>query len=210
MPTILCFGDSNTHGIAPMPTRDANTRYGPTQRWPGVLASTLAAGWSVIEEGLPGRTTCRDDPVMGVHMNGQTGLRMALSSHQPIDVLTIMLGTNDLKTRFAPTAHSVTAGMAGLLDIALNGDIHARHGGYKILLIAPPPVIETGCLAQEFYLAEQTALAPSYETLAAVRGCGFLDAGTVISCDPLDGVHFAKPAHAALGHAVATAIGALA
>jgi len=142
-------------------------------------------------------------------MNGQTGLRIALASHQPIDVLVIMLGTNDLKTRFAPTAHKVTAGMAGLLDIALSPDILARHGGYKILMIAPPPVIETGCLAQEFFLAEQISLAPNYKKLAAVRGCGFLDAGTMIASDPMDGVHFAEPAHATLGSAVATSIKAL-
>lgn len=209
MPTVLCFGDSNTHGTAPMPTLDANKRFGAGDRWPGVLAATLGGGWTVIEEGLPGRTTCQDDPIMGAHMNGQTGLRIALGSHGPIDVLTIMLGTNDVKTRFAPTAHRVTAGMAGLLDIAQSADILARHGGYKILVIAPPPVIETGCLASEFFLAEQTPLAPTYEKLAAVRGCGFLDAGSVIASDPIDGVHFAEPAHAALGQAIAASVKAL-
>lgn len=209
MPRILCFGDSNTHGIAPMPTRDANQRYGGDTRWPGVMVAALGPDWTLIEEGLPGRTTARDDPVMGAHMNGHTGLRMALASHQPIDVLVIMLGTNDLKTRFAPTAHRVAAGMAGLLDIALNADLHDRHGGYKILVVAPPPVIETGCLAPEFFLAEQIAIAPNYAALAKARGCGFLNAGAVITCDPIDGVHFAEPAHAALGQAVADAVSAL-
>jgi hypothetical protein len=59
------------------------------------------------------------------------GAGYALASHQPIDLLTIMLGTNDLKTRFAPSAATVTAGMVGLLDIALNADLHVRHGGSK-------------------------------------------------------------------------------
>lgn len=205
MPTLLCFGDGNTHGTAPMPTRDANTRFGPDARWPGVVRRALP-DWTIREEGLPGRTTGRDDPVMGAHMNGHLGLRMALATHQPIDVLAIMLGTNDLKTRFAPTAATVTAGMAGLLDIALNADLHARHGGYKVLVIAPPPVIETGCLAGEFYLASDITLAPAYAALAAKRGCGFLNAGDIIASDPLDGVHFSEPAHATLGAAISNSV----
>ncbi len=205
MPTVLCFGDSNTHGTAPMPRRTANTRLGPADRWPGALAASLP-NWDVIAEGLPGRTTGRDDPVMGAHMNGQTGLRIALASHQPVDLLAIMLGTNDLKTRFAPTPHKVTAGMAGLLDIALSVELHQRHGGYKVLIIAPPPVSEAGCLAGEFYLASDIQLAPTYAALAATRGCAFLDAGAHIATDALDGVHFDAESHRTLGRAIAARI----
>ena len=57
----------------------------------------------MVEEGLPGRTAQYDDPVMGAIMNGRPALRMALQSHGPIDVMTLMLGTNDVKTRFAST-----------------------------------------------------------------------------------------------------------
>ena len=65
MPILLCFGDSNTHGSIPMLHRDDSRRFGPDERWPGVLRRELGAGWTVIEEGLPGRTTLHDDPIEG-------------------------------------------------------------------------------------------------------------------------------------------------
>jgi lysophospholipase L1-like esterase len=101
MTTVLCFGDSNTHGSVPMHHRDDIRRFGPDERWPGVLRKELGAGFTVIEEGLPGRTTLRDDPIEGVYKNGLWYLRACLESHRPIDLMTLMLGTNDLKSRFA-------------------------------------------------------------------------------------------------------------
>ena len=97
---VLCYGDSNTHGTAPMATLEDMGRHGPAERWPGVLAAELGAGWRVMEEGLPGRTTVYPDPVSGVHKNGLAMLPAVLESHRPIDVVVLMLGTNDLKHRF--------------------------------------------------------------------------------------------------------------
>ncbi|KPP89055.1 MAG: GDSL-like lipase [Rhodobacteraceae bacterium HLUCCA08] len=208
MPVILTFGDSNTHGSVPMTTAEDRRRFGHDIRWPGVMAAALGPGWTLIEEGLPGRTTCRDDPVMGAHMNGQTGLRIALASHAPVDVLTIMLGTNDLKTRFAPTAQRITAGVAGLLDIAGSAEVAARHPGLRLLLICPPPVVETGPIRDEFLGAEAVGpdLPRSLSALAQARGVAFLDAGATIAVSPVDGVHFDQDAHATLGRDVAAAI----
>ena len=114
--TLLTYGDSNTHGTPPIITPGLYARYGPADRWPTVAAGVLGPGWSLVEEGLPGRTTGLEDPIMGAHMNGQAGLRMALESHGPVDVLTIMLGTNDLKTRFAPSVAKITGGRFALLN----------------------------------------------------------------------------------------------
>ena len=98
---ILVFGDSNTFGTPPMVERDGNSaRYGENIRWPMVMQKHLSPNWKVIEEGLPGRTTSLPDPEMGDHMNGQVGLKIALDSHGPIDLLVIMLGTNDSKIQF--------------------------------------------------------------------------------------------------------------
>lgn len=208
MPTILTFGDSNTHGTAPMPARDHNARFGFGTRWPTVMAEHLGPDWHLVENGLPGRTTQHEDPVMWPNMNGQTGLRMALASHQPLDVVAIMLGTNDLKTRFAPSVPTITAGVAGLLDIALNDDLQARHGPYRVLLICPPPVVESGPIKGEFTGAGSIGpkLAESYAALAEARGAAFLDAGAVIAVSETDGVHFDAPAHRTLGEAVAEAV----
>jgi len=141
-------------------------------------------------------------------MNGRVGLRIALQTHGPIDVMTLMLGTNDVKTRFAATPEDVVTGIAGLLDVAQSLEYQDRHGGFKILLICPPPVVEIGPIATEFWggAARSQALPPLYEALAQSRGVGFLDAGKVISVSMLDGVHYDEAAHAALGKAVASAI----
>lgn len=208
MPFLLTFGDSNTHGTPPIVTRGEYRRYGAEIRWPQVCWRALGAGWELAEEGLPGRTAAFDDPVMGAQMNGRVGLRIALQSHGPVDVLTIMLGTNDVKARFAGPAETVLAGVAGLVDLALSIEMQTRHGGFRVLLICPPPVEEVGPLRGEFLggAARSRALAPLYRDYAAARGIGFLDAGQVIRVSAQDGVHFEAEAHGALGRAVAEAV----
>lgn len=211
MPNLLCFGDSNTHGTPPIVTRGVYARFDAATRWTCVAARALGPAWHLAEAGLPGRTAQYDDPVMGAHMNGRVGLRIALESHGPLDVMTLMLGTNDVKTRFASTPEMVVAGLAGLLDVALSLEMQARHSGFKVLLICPPPVVETGPIKVEFWggAARSQALAPLMDDLARSRGVGFLDAGQVIEVSPVDGVHFDEAAHAKLGAAVAGAIAAL-
>lgn len=206
MPTLLTFGDSNTHGTPPMTDRVTHARHDAQIRWPQVAARAL--GWDLVEEGLPGRTAQFDDPVMDGLMNGMPALRQALQSHGPIDVLTIMLGTNDIKTRFGATPEMVMGGMAALLDLATGIEMQARQGGFRILLISPPPVLEAGVLAGDFWGAavKSRALAPLYAGLAAARGVAFLDAGQVCGVSPVDGVHLDADAHRALGAAVAAAI----
>ncbi len=103
MKTVLCYGDSNTWGSDP----ETGERFAPDVRWPGVLRRSLGEGYWVIEEGLGGRTTVRDDPIEGAHKNGRAYLRACLESHKPIDLMTIMLGTNDLKARFAASASDI-------------------------------------------------------------------------------------------------------
>ncbi|MFN3845668.1 MAG: SGNH/GDSL hydrolase family protein [Paracoccaceae bacterium] len=208
MPFLLTFGDSNTHGSPPIVERGAYHRFGADVRWPQLCLRALGSGWELAEEGLPGRTAQFHDPVMGDHMNGQDGLKTALQSHGPVDVLTIMLGTNDVKARFSATPESVTAGVAGLVDIALSLEMQARHGGFKVLLICPPPVEEVGPIAGEFLGAAERSrgLAVRYQALATARGIGFLNAGDVIAVSAQDGIHFEADSHQALAMAVAEAI----
>jgi lysophospholipase L1-like esterase len=199
MAVVMCFGDSNTHGTPPITELGRYERFGGGQRWPSLLT-----GHEVIEEGLPGRTAMYDDPVMGAHMNGQAGLKIALESHGPIDVLLLMLGTNDVKARFTSTPEQVVGGIASLLDIAQHRLMQERHGGFQTLLICPPPVVEVGPIRHEFWggAARSAALPPLYQALAKARGIGFLDAAAVIAVSPIDGVHFGIEEHAKLATAV--------
>lgn len=208
MPRLLCFGDSNTHGTPPVTDRSVTARYDAGVRWPRRLAAALGPEWEVVEDGLPGRTAQFDDPVRGTHMNGMEGLKMALMSHWPLDAMTLMLGTNDVKDRFGAPAEKVMAGIAGLIDLIQGPENTARHPTLKVLLIAPPPVLETGLLAGEFRggAAKSRALGPLLAALAADRGLGFLDAGTVVEVSPEDGVHYEPEGHAALAVAVERAL----
>ena len=206
--TLLVFGDSNSHGTPPIVTPGEYLRFDAAIRWPRVMGRALGAGWDVVEEGLPGRTTQFDDPVMGAHMNGQTGLRTALESHGPIDLLAIMLGTNDAKTRFNPTPERIVAGVAGLVDIALSDTMQSRHDGFEVLVISPPPVEEVGPIAGEFLggAAVMSGLARLLAAHCAARGVAFFDAGTVIEVSGQDGIHFEPEAHQALGAALARVV----
>lgn len=204
MPTILAYGDSNTHGTRPIEYEGQRRRLGPQQRWPGIVRNTLGSDWSVIEEGLPGRTTRYPDPEMGPHMDGRVGLFIALESHGPIDVMTIMLGTNDLKQQFDLSASEITEGMEILINIALSEEMQDRHGGFDILVIAPPTPLERGILAEKFdgSTTKSAELPKAYAALAARYDVDFLDASSVVTSSDVDGVHFEADQHALLGAAI--------
>ena len=209
--TVLCFGDSNTHGTRPMRHMNDRRRFAWDERWPGVMAAALDAGWRVIEEGLPGRTTMHDDPIEGAHKNGRKALPMMLESHLPIDIVVLMLGTNDLKARFSLPAFDIAISIERLAEaIAVSG---AGPGGAppRLLIVSPPPVLEAGWLAPMFAgaAAKSKELAKLYAEAAERRAASFLDAGTVISSSAIDGVHFEADQHQKLGHAMAEAVRSL-
>jgi lysophospholipase L1-like esterase len=207
---LLTYGDSNTHGTPPITVPGRYERFGEDTRWPQVALGILGPEWRLAEEGLPGRTTAFPDPVMGRHMDGAEGLKIALQSHGPVNAMTLMLGTNDCKTRFGASAERIAAGVAGLLDIALGVEMQTRHGGFRVLLIAPPKILEQGPIADQFIGAasKSAALPEMLRDLAVARGIGFFDAGSVIGSSPTDGIHFDPEAHRVLGRALARAVAA--
>lgn len=208
MPVMMCFGDSNTHGTRPMDGITELPRMAPDVRWPGVARAALGPDWTLIEEGLPGRTTCRPDPVMGPHMDGRIGLVMALASHKPIDLMTLMLGTNDLKARFEVLPDQLAADLGMLLDICYADEFQSAHDGFEVLLIAPPPPFEAGPFTEEFAGAAEKSrgLTDLIRAQAEARDVAFLAAGDHIACSPMDGIHFDEAAHGKLGAVVAQAI----
>ena len=209
--TILCYGDSNTYGTPPMRAPYTLGRFGKEERWPGVLQARLGADWSVVEEALPGRTTVHDDPIEGAHKNGLTYLRPCLESHRPIDLLLVMLGTNDLKARFSVTPADIAWSIARLCETALACAAGPDGGNPQLMLVAPVPIEETGFLGEIFVGGAEKSrrLAPLYEQIAARFSAAFVDAGGVAQCSPIDGVHFEADQHRRIGEAVATAVLAL-
>ncbi len=208
MPTILCFGDSNTHGTLPLTGPDDIRRLGPSERWPGVLQVELGQDFHIIEEGLPGRTTVHDDPIEGLHMNGLKALPMLIGSHSPLDLVILKLGTNDLKLRHSVGAADIARSIELLVTTTRQLCAAPGRTQPKILIVAPPPIEETGCLAGIFEggRAKSLGLGPWLRRSAGWLETGFLDAGEHIEVSPTDGIHYTASAHAALGRAIAQAV----
>ena len=207
MRSLLLFGDSNTHGTMPLPDLGVSDRFGRDERWPGRLRKLLP-DWEVIEEGHPGRTTVHDDPVEGNHRNGLTVLPALLESHRPLDVVAVMLGTNDLKERFSVNATDIAHSLERLVRLILASGAGPGQGAPGVLLICPPPIVEVGCLAGMFAggAAKSRMLAAEVRKAAARVGVPFLDAGEVVTVSPVDGIHYDAAANPALAKAVAAAI----
>jgi lysophospholipase L1-like esterase len=208
--TILCYGDSNTWGWNPARME----RFAPDVRWTGVLAAALGDDYRVVEEGLNGRTTVFDDP-LDPDRNGRTYLTPCLKSHAPLDVVVLMLGTNDLKTRFGASAYEIADGAGRLVEIILHSGAGPAGAVPRVLLAAPPPVGDTARFGGDdpAYAGSELSWANAIETsrlfgsqyrrVAEAYGIDFFDAGSVVTTSELDGIHWEAEAHRAFGEAVA-------
>jgi len=200
--SILCYGDSNTWGHEPTLQRRLS-RY---ERWPGVLQQTLGPDYYVIEEGLGGRTTVFEDDLLP-YRNGRTYLYPCLETHKPLDLVIIMLGTNDLKARFSASALDIARGAGALVQIVQHSMAGIDGGAPRVLLVCPPPFasLEGKPQAESFAGAEEKSrrLAGHYRQIAAELGCDFLDAGEVIVSSAVDGFHLDASEHLKLGRKIA-------
>jgi lysophospholipase L1-like esterase len=202
MKTILCFGDSLTWGF------EAGTwkRHSFADRWPNSLASGLAGKARTIEEGLNGRTTIYDDFAVQEDRNGARALPMLLSTHQPLDLIIIILGSNDLKFGGRCRAIDAKWGIERLVEIVKRFPYGVGSAEPQILVLAPPQLCKTK--DEEFDLAfghaieESQNFARHYARLASDTGCHFFDAGSAAKADPVDGVHLDAKNTRALGEAL--------
>lgn len=203
MKTILCFGDSNTWGYDPV----SGERFPRDIRWPGVLRRQLGDDYFVIEEGLNGRTTVWDDPIEG-YKNGKEYLIPCLETHRPLDLVVIMLGTNDLKLRFSVSAYDIGKSMAVLVDIVKKSASGPGDTAPEIVIVAPPPVTKLTEFGEMFAGSEEKSrrLAGHYSVVADEYAVHFLNAGEVLQCSDLDGIHFERAEHRLLGRAVAAKV----
>ena len=190
MKTILCYGDSLTWGS------DAETggRHSREDRWPVVLQAALGDDAQVIAEGLRGRTTAFDEHLADCDRNGARILPTVLYTHAPVDLVILLLGTNDMKPAIAGTAVAAMQGMRRLVSlIELNALRDGSAEPPAILIVAPPPLCETANHEYSAMFAggieQSKMLASLYADLADETGCGFYDAGSVAQTSPVDGVH---------------------
>lgn len=206
--TILCFGDSNTHGTRPMPTLDGAGRFDHAARWPSVMGKALGPNYEVINEGHPGRTTVHDDPMTGEYRSGVRVLPALLESHQPLDLVILKLGTNDLKNCFHVSAADIAFFLDRLVRMIRASGAGPNGAAPQVLVVAPPPILEAGCLAEMFAggAVKSHGLASAIHAMATRLNAGFFDAGRVIAVSPVDGIHYEAEAQVQLGLAMAAAV----
>ena len=204
---ILCIGDSNTHGLCTDPSESADhgSRYNEEERWTCLLQKALGAEYLVIEEGLSGRTCVYDDPDMD-SVNLLPVLHALLNSHEPLDLVILMLGTNDSKVKFNTDAKKITKGMQILVEEAKSVPCWGKNGP-KILIVAPVP-IEEGVIYPDFNeksVETTKTLAREYAFLAVAERADFLDAG---GCEltSVDHVHLTKRGHRQLAERMEAAV----
>ena len=207
MQTVLCYGDSNTWGCPPFANlAQTPDRIAHEDRWPRVMNARLGSDAWVIEEGLSGRTTVFDDPIEGTHKNGARMIIPLLETHSPIDVVVIMLGTNDFKDQFTITSFNSARGVLTLVQM-VKGHYALVDRGPEILIVTPPAVSEAAEPAVWGDACERCKDHAHYlEQVAHRTGCFHFDANTVVSVG-IDGIHMDEPSHLALGERMATEVG---
>jgi lysophospholipase L1-like esterase len=218
---IMVFGDSNTWSYQPFavttadyqprPVMTPSSRYAPDVRWTGVLAKALGADYEIIEEGLNCRTTDLDNPdcgLSGASFNGAAYLPAVISSQMPLDLVVIMLGTEDTCPSFDRSTQEIAKAILKLANIVktTTGAISA-YPAAKVLVVSPVPL---GHISPSWFgifdlssVDKSRALAGVLGSLAAAAKIPFFDAGRVIgAADGSDGIHWSPESHRKLGQAL--------
>ncbi len=193
MKTILAYGDSLTYGASPV---TGGPRHPYEDRWPTALEQGLGGAARVIAEGLGGRTTAHDDWFANADRNGARILPTLLESHSPLDMIIIMLGTNDIKHYLGRTAGEAGRGMGRLVQVIRGHYAARREPEPQIILVAPPVLVDTDNMDMKnhfggdlSYVEQSRLFASEYKKRADEHGVAFFDAATVAETDPRDGIH---------------------
>ena len=214
---IMVFGDSITWGWVPKDPIVPTVRHAEEDRWPEIMAAALGDGYNIVTEGLSGRTTNVEDPDLPGLMNGADYLDSAIISHEPLDLVIIMLGTNDTKNHLHRSPLEIGLGMGELVNIVTEdaGPSWYAYDAPTVLVVSPPPLgdeIDPGA-AERFKdgNAKIAQLPPIYAAIAKAGGVHFFDAASVVQKSDVgpDGIHLLVSGNQALGAAVAEQVKAI-
>lgn len=188
---ILCFGDSLTWGYDP----ETHVRFPEENRWTMVLQNILGDAYTVIEEGQNGRTIATDDPSEG-EKNGLKYIGPCLESQRPLDLVIIMLGSNDFKRKFAYSSMDIAGEMQIFLEKVITYNHFRCRDEFQILLVSPPHVGESirtswlgDCFGYENARKLSLEMSAWYQKLADMYHCRFLDAAEYVTASEIDGCH---------------------
>lgn len=196
---ILCFGDSNTYGYRP----DGTGRFDENIRWTQILQKKLGSGYRIIEEGLCGRTTVFQDELR----EGRRGLDLigvTVEMHNPLDLMILMLGTNDCKTRYGASAAVIAKG----LDQVIRKARKSSSRPFDILVVSPIHLgkgVGEPDFDPEFNDSSEAVsrnLAAEYRKVALQNHAAFLNAADFAFPSITDREHLDEAGHAALAEAI--------
>lgn len=202
MKHILCYGDSNTFGTDPV----HGGRHPDHVRWTGVLQDLLGEKYRIIEEGCGGRTTVFEDEI-SYGRNGLKTLVPCIASHNPLDLIVVMLGTNDLKRRFQATAWDLGRAMERIVDEIHHFPFEPFYPKPEILIVSPILIKSGisgsiyGCFTEE--AAEMSrCFAGEYAAVSRAKNCWFFDAAQVAEASEEDRLHMTAENHRKLAEAL--------
>lgn len=198
--TILCYGDSNTWGNVP----NSDLRYPRGVRWPSALQNILGEEYEVISEGLCGRALKSD--IAPAEKNGITYIQPCVESHDPLDLIVIMLGTNDVKDKYKLSPEDIASNLKETILIIRSADI-VNKDNVKILVVCPAEVSISENGWHEGYFKEgmekSRKLPELYKKVADETGCLFLNVGDYVKVSGIDGVHLDEAGHLKLAEVLA-------
>lgn len=206
---IVCLGDSNTHGSCadPMDSADGLRRYNEDERWTCLLQKALGDEYLVLEEGMSGRTITCPDPLTE-SISALDVIFPILMNHEPVDLLIIMLGTNDTKDRFGMNAACIAGCMDRLLNKAKSVPCWGNHAP-NILVICPAHIGDqmvtspVGPIMGELCPERSRQLASYMEPIVKAHGFAFLDAEGIVELNQVDFMHLTRKGHALLAEKLA-------
>lgn len=198
MKTVLAFGDSLTWGTCPHMDR----RHVHDARWPVALGAGLK-GVEVISEGLRGRSTVYDRPASPVDMRGDKILPVLLHSHVPVDLVIIMLGTNDIFEGIEN--YRIRMGMIRLVEIIKHHPFRVPDAPVpEVLLVSPPPMMARSDwdVPSTHMVAQSEALGAFVAQAAEQSGAAFFDTAPIARASGVDGFHLEAEDSRAIGEAL--------
>ena len=197
MKNILCFGDSNTWGYDP----STQTRFSKDIRWTGVLQQLLGSKYNIIEEGLNGRTTNvneKQDHGLGYFRPFRSAmdlLSVLIETNSPLDLIIVMLGTNDLKINFNKSSEMIAKNMRLVCESIINNDYFQSK---SIILVSPTHINEESPNLLDSFIGTTQAsqsFSNSYRKISDDLNLYFVDASESVKTNKIDGLHWDSKQH---------------
>jgi len=204
MVNILCFGDSNTWGYDP----ECQTRFLKNKRWTGVLQHLLGDNFNIIEEGLNGRTTNINETKehsLGYYRDFRSSMDLVsvlIETNSPIDLVVVMLGTNDLKNNFNQSVNDISSNMRLVCEAIINNDY---FNSKSIILVSPTHINESSSSLLNSFIgtAEKSkSLAKPYKKIADDLDLFFVDASKSVKTNQIDGLHWDAIQHSDFANSI--------